>query len=131
MFFLRSYCTPNYCLYAVYGEEIPSFFLTYCVCTSCIALTPILLTWTIWRAPTNASKWRMGFNSAFKGLIRQSGGTCNFSPKHDCELSVLRFSQRCSDSVFWDMVHCRMTITYRRFGEACCLHTQDSPNCSA
>jgi hypothetical protein len=34
----------------------------------CISLTLILLTWTIWRAPTNASKWRMGFNSAFKGL---------------------------------------------------------------
>ena len=32
-------------------------------------LTLILLTWTVWRAPTNASKWRMGFNSAFKGLI--------------------------------------------------------------
>ena len=32
-------------------------------------LTLTLLTWTIWRAPTNASKWRMGFNSAFKGLI--------------------------------------------------------------
>ena len=31
-------------------------------------LTLILLTWTIWRAPTNASKWRMGFNSAFKAL---------------------------------------------------------------
>ena len=31
-------------------------------------LTLILLTWTIWRGPTNASKWRMGFNSAFKGL---------------------------------------------------------------
>ena len=31
-------------------------------------LTLILLTWTIWRAPTNASKWRMGFNSALKGL---------------------------------------------------------------
>ena len=29
-------------------------------------LTLSLLTWTIWRAPTNASKWRMGFNSAFK-----------------------------------------------------------------
>ena len=26
------------------------------------------LTWTTWRAPTNASKWRMGFNSAFKRL---------------------------------------------------------------
>ena len=33
------------------------------------SLTLILLTCTIWRAPTNASKWRMGFNSAFKGLI--------------------------------------------------------------
>ena len=33
-------------------------------------LTLILLTWTIWRAPTNASKWRMGFNSAFKGLTK-------------------------------------------------------------
>ena len=32
-------------------------------------LTLTLLTWTIWRTPTNASKWRMGFNSAFKGLI--------------------------------------------------------------
>ena len=32
------------------------------------SLTLILLTWTIWRIPTNASKWRMGFNSAFKGL---------------------------------------------------------------
>ena len=31
-------------------------------------LTLTLLTWTKWRAPTNASKWRMGFNSAFKGL---------------------------------------------------------------
>ena len=32
-------------------------------------LTLTLLTWTIWRAPTNASKWRMEFDSAFKGLI--------------------------------------------------------------
>jgi hypothetical protein len=31
-------------------------------------LTPILLTWRIWWAPNNASKWQMGFNSAFKGL---------------------------------------------------------------
>ena len=29
----------------------------------------ILLTWRIWRAPNNASRWQMGFNSAFKGLI--------------------------------------------------------------
>ena len=40
-----------------------------CSQLSACQLTLILLTWTIWRAPTNASKWRMGFNSAFKGLI--------------------------------------------------------------
>jgi len=27
-----------------------------------IVLTLILLTWRIWRAPNNASKWQMGFN---------------------------------------------------------------------
>jgi len=32
-------------------------------------LTLILLTWRIWPAPNNASKWQMGFNLAFKGLI--------------------------------------------------------------
>jgi hypothetical protein len=31
-------------------------------------LTLILLMWRIWRAPNNASKWQVGFNSAFKGL---------------------------------------------------------------
>jgi hypothetical protein len=32
-------------------------------------LTLILLTWSIGWAPNNASKWQMGFNSAFKGLM--------------------------------------------------------------
>jgi hypothetical protein len=39
-----------------------------------ICLTLILLTWRIWWAPNNASKWKMGFNSAFKGLIRRIEG---------------------------------------------------------
>jgi len=30
-------------------------------------LTLILLTWRIWWAPKNASKWQKGFNSVFKG----------------------------------------------------------------
>jgi len=33
-----------------------------------VVLTHILLTWRIWWAPNNVSKWQMGFNSAFKGL---------------------------------------------------------------
>jgi len=32
------------------------------------SLTLILLTWRIGWDPTNASKWQMGFNSAFRGL---------------------------------------------------------------
>ena len=44
--------------------------------TSCIlphtTLTLILLTWTIWRALTNAGKWRMGLNLAFKWLNIQN-----------------------------------------------------------
>jgi len=61
--------------------QIPSYFrifmITICETfvgvTSCFAikkryLTLILLTWRIWWAPNNASKWQMGFNSAFKGL---------------------------------------------------------------
>ena len=31
-----------------------------------LTLNPI--TWKIWWAPNNASRWQMGFNSAFKGL---------------------------------------------------------------
>ena len=34
-------------------------------------LTLILLTWRIWWAPNNVSKWQMGFNLAFKVLIRR------------------------------------------------------------
>jgi hypothetical protein len=35
----------------------------------CVKLTLILLTTTIVAPPSNASKWQMGFNSAFKGLM--------------------------------------------------------------
>jgi hypothetical protein len=35
-------------------------------------LTLILLTWRIVWAPNNASRWKMGFNSAFKGLRRSA-----------------------------------------------------------
>ena len=34
-------------------------------------LTLIRLTWRKWRTPNNASKWQMGFNSAFKGLVEK------------------------------------------------------------
>ena len=43
--------------------------------------TLTLLRWTIWRAPTSASKWRMGFNSAFKELNepKNNNRTANYA----------------------------------------------------
>jgi len=46
------------------------YFLTlvlFTFCTCCI-LSLLLLTWRIWWAPNNASRWQMGFNLAFKGF---------------------------------------------------------------
>ena len=39
-------------------------------------LTLILLTWRKWWTPNNATKWQMGFNSAFKGLICSPSVVC-------------------------------------------------------
>jgi len=39
-------------------------------CSYRLTLNP--LTWRIWWAPDNASRWQMGFKSAFKGLIHVS-----------------------------------------------------------
>ena len=59
-------------------EVISSFHSPYLQCMrafvfslwliTIIHLTLILLTWRMWWVPNNASKWQMGFNSAFKEL---------------------------------------------------------------
>jgi len=51
-------------------------FLLYIICNKMYYnfqqrqrnLTLNLLTWKIWWAPNNTSRWQVGFNSAFKGL---------------------------------------------------------------
>jgi hypothetical protein len=43
-------------------------------------LTLNLLTWTKWWAPASASKWQIGFNSAFKGLMDISLPALFFDP---------------------------------------------------
>ena len=52
------YCTDKWCV------GLYCFYL----------LTLILLTWRIWWAPNNASRWQMGFNLAFNGLIFSQHG---------------------------------------------------------
>jgi len=55
----RTSCTRD-CQAALVGKNVSS---------GCSSLTLILLMWKIWWVPNNVSKWQMGFNSAFKGLI--------------------------------------------------------------
>jgi hypothetical protein len=69
----------TFCPHLPSSEQIDLSYLRY-VCVTCIhgihfskrlrilKVTLILLTWKIWWAPKNASKWQMGSNSAFKGL---------------------------------------------------------------
>ena len=65
-------------------EEITiNYYYYYCLRIK-RSLTLTLLMWTKWRAPTNASKWRMGFSSAFKGLII----TLNFNLQHKVDTAV-------------------------------------------
>ena len=84
----------NICVRSSSGKHLCSY-LTYIVATKCSRnhfiseeyktdnhLTLILLTWRIWWAANNASKWQMGFNSAFKGLSYTSSKTvplCNYT----------------------------------------------------
>jgi len=41
-------------------------------------LTPILVTWRIWWAPNNDSRWQMGFNSAFNPYPANVGNMVSF-----------------------------------------------------
>ena len=78
-----------------------------------LCLTLILLTWTIWRAPTNASKWRMGFNSAFKGLIHKIA------------------AQVCIEYVVWItsvMSKCGGYLFIIFFFSRCCIKCVDPPS---
>jgi len=95
---IQQFCVaPTQCIYVLCGElrVIISLYsinwLVFIIETECVycavrsgslnhkqllfpytALTVILLTWRIWRAPNNASKWQMGFNSAFLRVNREA-----------------------------------------------------------
>jgi hypothetical protein len=70
----RNFRLPNWRSFGVLllvKSCITTYIIIVSICRSRIILTLILLTWRIWWAPNNASKWQMGFNSAFNGLNLQ------------------------------------------------------------
>ena len=69
-------------------------------------LTLILLTWRLWWAPNNASKWQMGFNSAFKKLISNSYLQVYFPCTYSCWIYTCKYPSAMSatgtvNSNFW------------------------------
>ena len=60
-------------------------------------LTLILLTWRKW-TPNNASKWQMGFNSAFKGLSVVTLWECYFIDVYGTDVTMVydRFNSYCN-----------------------------------
>ena len=60
-------------------------------CQTCVGLTLILITWRIWWAPNNASRWQIGFNLAFSGLMLLCSRLQYIQLSHRClGLVVLR-----------------------------------------
>ena len=85
-----SSCTVSTAVTADMPSVLPTYKLRTFGSLLHQSLTLILLTWTIWRAPTNASKWRMEFNSAFKGLKSMSIPACvSVSATHHVTLKMV------------------------------------------
>ena len=57
-------------MYVQYNVGQHLIFASWTIPRFSYYLTLTLLKWTKWWAPASASKWRMGFNSAFKGSIQ-------------------------------------------------------------
>ena len=72
-------------LYTWWLQNVPgiSLFLRNTKVYNNLNLNP--LTWKIWWAPNNASRWKMGFNSAFKWLSHIS-----FKTAHLCNYEICR-----------------------------------------
>jgi hypothetical protein len=74
-------------------------------CLSCFYLTLNPLTWKIWWAPNNASKWQTGLNSAFKGLMHWT-----------IRLNVISgFHRKMRPALFWDVTQRKVLIPHPRF----------------
>ena len=65
-----------------------------------VHLTLTLLTWRIWWAPNNVSKWQMGFNSAFEGLNRRRRQFSRLLVAEVCASAVVMLDTPCSEVVW-------------------------------
>jgi len=67
-----------------------------------IQLTLNPLTWRIWSAPNNASRWQMGFHSVFKGL----NITVKFLTTQNYKITVLFVAECLQNSIIFVKMAC-------------------------
>ena len=112
--------------------------------TSCLTLIP--LTWRIWWAPNNTSRWQMGFNLAFKGLRNRKTTNCETqglknlhiywiqTPLHNKRRSYWELQYTLHTMETWERHTCR-TLTDLPYTVAkntiqvICTTTTKVPNC--
>ena len=84
-------------------------------------LTLNLLTWKIWWAPNNVSRWEVGFNSAFKGLtlthLNSQDDKFKFDPRH-----IIQYKQRSYETHFPTETHTYQVIILMLIGERANRH---------
>jgi len=75
-------CTIQFFFIFLIISKYPKSLFIWCFMTNILqaflmsSLTLILLTWRIWWAPNNASRWQTGFNSAFNPLNPELNPIC-------------------------------------------------------
>ena len=70
-------------------------------------LTLILLTWRLWWAPNNASRWQIGFNLAFKVLKKLPLQRLHLIPTQRKTISIVQPTRRNNVS---NLFYCGMTL---------------------
>ena len=84
LYVTNALCQTLFCLQSTFTIEI------------CLLKTLILLTWRIWWAPNNDSRWKMGFKSAFKGKHFVSSSSSSSSSSSFFFFLLLLFSSSSS-----------------------------------
>ena len=106
------------CLSKMHGQSSIKYCSIFCPCVFYFSeLTPNLLMTTIVETPSNASKWQMGFNSAFKGLRK-----LNLMFEFPCITSLYYIMNQQDATLALFISHCKITL---HVSDAFCFHHQE------
>jgi len=77
-------------------------------------LNLVLLTWRIWWAPNNASRWQMGFNSEFKRLNK---GLIRITSRFFLSSALHITTYDSNENTAWEFASIAKSFTHKIFGK--------------